>query len=131
MVKLRRHAEWQDNENRSRERLITASSIWVGVALAIAMKADLFAMLASPDSPWSTLGWTRWDGSHWVRHAALASPAGAVQALMGSAITGISLGFGSKFWHDVLGVVVELRRMASNRAAQVTASARGGDAPAE
>jgi hypothetical protein len=117
VVKLRRDSSWKENDNREREFKITWSNVLIGIAIAIAMKADLFAMLAQPDSPWTTLGWTQWNGTVWVRHPAAGSLSGIAQALLGSAMTGISLGFGSTFWHDVLGIVLELRKLTEKRAA--------------
>ena len=84
------------------------------------MKADLFDMLAHPSEPWSTLGWTHFDGVRWVRHPAATSWSGFVQALLGSTITGFSLGFGSTFWHDTLGIVLELRKLTEQRASRTS-----------
>jgi hypothetical protein len=98
----------------------------VGIAVAIAMKADLFAMLAHPEAPWSTLGWTQWNGTTWIRHPSVSSLSGMSQALLGSSMTGLSLGFGSTFWHDVLGIVLELRKITQNRA---TAAGRDTEEP--
>jgi hypothetical protein len=116
VVKLRRHGEWRADADRQREFRITWTNIAIGAGLALTMKADLFAMLARADAPWSTLGWTTWDGTKWVRTDALQNVAGAAQAVLGSLVTGVSLGFGSKFWHDVLGIVLEMRTLVQNKA---------------
>ena len=58
---------------KQRELRIVATNLGVGMILALAMKADLFAMLAQPTAPWSTFGWTQWSGTAWVRHAATRS----------------------------------------------------------
>jgi hypothetical protein len=128
VVKLRRDSSWKANDSRQREFLITWSSALVGIAIAIAMKADLFAMLAHPDAPWSTLGWTQWNGTVWVRHPSVSSVSGVSQALLGSAMTGLSLGFGSTFWHDVLGIVLELRKKVTAPPAEAERPAAGGEA---
>lgn len=39
----------------------------------------------------------------------------ALYAAVGSGFTGLALGFGSKFWHDVLSIMFELKSMARNR----------------
>jgi hypothetical protein len=133
VVKLRRHPKREgEDQDPQREYLITWTNVGIGAALALLMKADLFAMLAHADSPWGTLGWTEWDGTKWVRTAALHDVAGAAQAVLGSVITGVSLGFGSKFWHDVLGIVVEMRALVQSKTvpqpqptvAQVTATVK-------
>lgn len=108
-IKLRRHAAWPEDDERTREFRITGCNIGVGIALALCAKADIFMMLARADAPWNTLGWTTWNGQHWVRSTAAADLAGIAQAVLGSVITGVSLGFGSQFWHDTLGLVLELR----------------------
>jgi hypothetical protein len=115
LVKLRRDKDWCGLEARDRELRITFTNVLAGVTLAAVMKADLFGMLSQPSAPWSTLGWTQWNGQTWVRHAAASSVGGVTYALLGSAITGIALGFGSKFWHDVLGIVVELKKLTEGR----------------
>ncbi len=48
----------------------------------------------------------------------------AGHAILGSAITGLALGFGSKFWHEVLDAVFEIRNMAKNR--NIQSKQRGG-----
>lgn len=85
---------------RERERRIANRVILVSVALAVVIKADLFQILSHLDAPWDTLGWS---GNR------PAGAGGVLYAIGGSALTGISLGFGSKFWHDALDVVSALR----------------------
>lgn len=125
IVKLRREKEWRALPERDRELRITFTNVLAGVTLAAVMKADLFGMLSQPNAAWSTLGWTQWDGQAWVRHSAAASWSGGMYALLGSTITGMALGFGSKFWHDVLGIVVELKRMTESRSAKAVQDAGG------
>jgi hypothetical protein len=88
-------------EEKERERQIANRVLAVSVALAVLLKADFFAILSHLDAPWSTLGWTR--------DAAIRSPAQLVSTLGGTVLTGVSLGFGSKFWHDVLDIVYGVR----------------------
>lgn len=125
LVKLRRDKDWCELPDRDRELRITFTNVLAGVTLAAVMKADLFGMLSQPSAPWSTLGWTQWNGQTWVRHAAASSAGGVTYALLGSAITGIALGFGSKFWHDVLGIVVELKKLTEGRSAKAAQDAGG------
>lgn len=95
-----------------REHGITLRSLLVGVGLAVLVKANLFEILSSIESPWDTLGWFQQVDDKWAPAAAAASLGTAGYALIGSAITGIALGFGSKFWHEILDSVLELRGMA-------------------
>lgn len=101
--------ERKENE-KLREKRITELGLAVGVALAVLMKADLFAMLAHLEAPWETLGWVRVQGEEMVRSRALSSVGHAAYAIGGSALTGLSLMFGSKFWHDVLDIVLQTRQ---------------------
>jgi len=115
VIKLRRSADWDVLEARQKELRIVTTNLAVGMSLALVMKADLFAMLAQPAAPWSTLGWTQWDGSAWVQHAATLSAGGVLHAVLGSALTGAALGLGSSFWHDVLAIVFELKKQSQAR----------------
>jgi hypothetical protein len=127
VVKLRQDPSWKQKKGRARELHINASTMIIGVSLAITTKADIFEILTHPLGPWSTLGWTAFDGTTWVRHASATSVSGAVQALLGCSITGFSLGFGSTFWHDTLGIVIELRKLTEKRATARAVPDGGGD----
>jgi hypothetical protein len=87
---------------KARERRIALRALAASVALAVLMKADFFEILAHLDAPWDTLGWVRPGAERWTAGRLL-------QALAGMLLTGISLGFGSKFWHDVLDLVHGVR----------------------
>jgi hypothetical protein len=106
-IKLR-HAELREPHHaahrpaeKERERQIADRVLIVSLLLAAAVKADFFAIMAHLQAPWDTLGWT---GS-----PALTSPWRFCATLAGTALTGVSLGFGSKFWHDMLDIVYGAR----------------------
>jgi hypothetical protein len=61
------------------------------------------------DDPWHTLGWVTIQDHYWTRSQALQNFGAFLIALLGSCVTGLGLGFGNKFWHDILGVVYEVR----------------------
>jgi len=116
---------------RIREGQIQAQTAIIGVAVAVLTKADLFAFLTHLDDPWSTLGWVRVIGTQWFQSPATQSLGTLLYSLGGCALTGLALGFGSKFWHDILSTVFELRAMARNRGsglAAIAAGAESGDA---
>lgn len=94
---------------RERERRVHTCSLSVCLGVAVLMKADLFTILVNLGDPWSTIGWVQVEGDRWVRSPALASLGTFAYAVAGSILTGFALGFGSKFWHDLLGAVFELR----------------------
>lgn len=86
---------------KERERLIANRAMAVSIVLALLLKADFFEILANLDAPWGTLSW--------MRGPSPATPLPFVSALAGSALTGVSLGFGSRFWHEVVDAIRGLR----------------------
>jgi type IV secretory pathway VirB2 component (pilin) len=82
---------------KERERRIGNRVLVVSVLLAIGVKADFFAMMSHLEAPWETLGWSR--------GVPFASPLAVLSTIAGMILTGLALGFGSKFWHDALDVV--------------------------
>ena len=106
---------------RDRERRINFRAILVGVGVALLLKADMFSILAHLDEPWKTLGWVRLDGAQWVQSPATASIGRVLYVVGGCIVTGIGLGFGSKFWHDVLGTMNEVKGIARKARSRTTA----------
>lgn len=98
-----------EEAEKDRERQITQACLTVSIGLALLVKADFFEILVHLDAPWETLGWVRLQGSEWARSTAASGLSQFLYALGGSAVTGIALGFGSKFWHDILDIVLNAR----------------------
>ena len=96
-------------DDRQHERRISRRVLAVSLVLALAVKADFFEILARLDAPWETLGWVSVTGSRWLPSGATATLPRFLYALGGTTITGLSLGFGSKFWHDILDIVYATR----------------------
>lgn len=118
VLKLRRpklKARLDGQDNPEREAAIALSALGIGVLVALLVKADLFAILKQLDNPWATLGWLQVDKYTWTRTPATATLGNAAHCIAGCVLTGCALGFGSKFWHDTLGAVYEVRNMARNR----------------
>jgi hypothetical protein len=109
----RRRKAYEDD--RDREYAMMGRSVLVGVVLALLVKADFFEILTHLDSPWRTMGWVQVHDHHWTRAEATADMGSALYALAGCVITGVGLGFGSKFWHDILGSVYDLRNSIRRR----------------
>ena len=82
-------------DEKARERRIAQRALAASVVLAVLMKADFFEILSHLEAPWDTLGWVRPAEDGWTATRAL-------HTLGGTIVTGICLGFGSKFWHDLL-----------------------------
>ena len=112
-------------KEREREESISTRAALIGVFVAVLVKADLFAIITHLDDPWQTLGWVQMHEHQWVRTVATANLGAFLYTLAGCVLTGAALGFGSKFWHDVLGVVFEVRGMAKRQRA-LTETGTGG-----
>jgi hypothetical protein len=112
VIKLNRESmreKGAKEDEKVREKRITQVSIGVAIVLAILLKADFFSILTHIDEPWATLGWARPFGGELVLDTALSSFPKFLYAVGGSVVTGFSLGFGSKFWHDMLDIVLRTR----------------------
>jgi type IV secretory pathway VirB2 component (pilin) len=99
---------------KERERRIAKRVLAVSVLIAVAVKADFFALLSGADAPWDTLGWSR---------SAVRSLPDLVTTIAGTAVTGLALSFGSKFWHDALDLVYGIRTAVSGAAKASRSSA--------
>jgi hypothetical protein len=97
---------------KNREQKITLMSVAMGILVAVLAKANLFEILANLESPWTTLGWVELNSFEWVRSPSSSSFGAFLYSLGGSIITGLALSFGSKFWHEILDTVFELRGIA-------------------
>ena len=100
---------------KEREAAIATCSLLVGVLLAMLVKADFFLIMARLDNPWETLGWLELRGQRWVPVAATDSIGVFLYTLGGCVITGLALMFGSRFWHEILEALFELRDAARLR----------------
>ncbi len=101
---------------KERERRINLAVLRVSLLLAFLVKADFFAILSQLEAPWETLGWVRPAADGWLESPALASWPRFLYATAGTMLTGAALGFGSKFWHDVLDIVYRARHAVPPRA---------------
>lgn len=104
---------------KDREEAITWRAILVSIAVAALVKADFFEIMRHLDAPWETLGWVQATGAEWRQSYALNTFGQFAYAMTGSAITGVAMGFGSKFWHDMLDIVFQAREKLKNAARAV------------
>ena len=113
VIKLR-HAQLRDRKGtetleKERERDVVQVNLLVAVLVALVLKADFFQILANLEAPWDTLGWAHMQAGELVRRSALMHWDEGLYAAVGSLFTGFALGFGSKFWHDLLDIVFNAR----------------------
>ena len=100
--------------DRVREKALTVRGISAGIILALLLKADFFAIIASLDNPWKTIGWIQFPD--WTRSPSTSSLTSFLYTAAGCVVMGLALGFGSKFWHDIVGIIYELRSNTRARA---------------
>jgi hypothetical protein len=112
VIKLRRpelrERKTGGREEKERERRIADHAVAAGIVIALLVKADFFAIVAHLEAPWETLGW-----AHPVEAAR--SLGRLVSTVCGTIVTGLALGFGSKFWHDVLDAMYGVRSAVRTR----------------
>ncbi len=87
-----------------REQKILGLNIVIGFLIAIAAHADLFLILRS-DSPYTALGWPSFAGLSWDSLLKIPS------VLLGCLLTGFFISLGSKFWHDLLDLLLYTKNM--------------------
>lgn len=100
----------RESADRAHEQRIQNANFLISIALALLMKADLFAILSNLEDPWKTLGWLRATGGHMFLTESTHAVGPFIMAVVGCVFTGFALGFGSKFWHDLLGSILEMRK---------------------
>jgi len=113
LVKLKdpalRVSKTDEAAEKAREQAITWRAIAIAIGVAALVKADFFEIITHLDAPWETMGWIHPSGAQWSQSFALNSVGQFAYAMVGSVITGIAMGFGSKFWHDMLDIVFQTR----------------------
>jgi len=100
---------------RKREQKINIRNIIVNIFFSLIIKANFFEVITHLQDPWKTLGWIQLHDNQWVISPVLDSIGMTLLAIVGCIVMGISLGFGSKFWHDILGIIYEIRDMKRDR----------------
>jgi len=111
IVKLRsKDLRNKARDEKDRERQITNRALLVSLAVALLVKADFFEILSRLDAPWETLGWARMQAGELVRSSAVSGVGRFIYAVTGCLLTRCAMGFGSRFWHDVLGVLLDTRK---------------------
>jgi len=89
------------------EFAISKLSILIGFSIALAFRANLFELLGSGQLPHKVFGWHDYQFC-WKD---CASYLGFIKMLIGCLATGFLLTFGSKFFHDLLEMLYEVKRL--------------------
>jgi len=125
-MSLRNKKKNHDDE-KIRERDIVKRTILVGLIISFFLKADAIQMIVSGE-PGEVMGWQNvifyaendvieLTGTNYNYYRALhGDDFGAtrmiftwLQLVLGMGISGAALSFGSKFWHDLIGLLYEIK----------------------
>ncbi|MDJ1484227.1 hypothetical protein QNI16_27260 [Cytophagaceae bacterium YF14B1] len=101
-----------ETEAKKYEDFVLRLSIFSGILVAIILKADLFKLLNINTIPQNSLGWST---SHWVYVFKNDQPLTLIpkvfKVLIGCFAAGIFISFGSKFWHDLLDIILQIKEL--------------------
>jgi hypothetical protein len=94
--------KYPQDDAREQERTfrILKINVWSGILLAAILKADLIKIFNNIKEPGQTLGWNK------------ISEYGLLDAILlpfGIILTGCFISFGSKFWHDLLDILYQIK----------------------
>jgi len=100
-----RHKEHDAKKEKTRERKIFLISLLSGEIVAFALKADLFRIIEDGKIGWNNQS----DNLLWI---------------VGCIFTGFFLSWGSKFWHDLLGILLQVKNLRKAYAEEKTVEVR-------
>ena len=89
-----------DVKEKARAYRILKINVWSGIILAAILKADLIKIFNNMKEPGKTLGWNN------------ISEYGILDSILlpfGIILTGCFISFGSKFWHDLMDILYEIK----------------------
>jgi len=89
-----------DIKEQARAYRILKINVWCGIITASILKADLIKILNNVQDAGSTLGWANIT-SYNLRDVLFLIP--------GIVLTGCFISFGSKFWHDLLDILYQIK----------------------
>ncbi len=86
-----------DSEEDDRDKRIILLNIIIGTIVCLLLRADLISIIANIDKPSAGIGWKTFCVNNVVNWITL---------MPGSFLTGCFLSLGSKFWHDLLDLLL-------------------------
>ena len=90
----------EDNREKARYYRILKINVWCGILTALILKADLIKMFNAVKDAGTTVGWENINSYTGLDKVFL--PFGII-------LTGCFISFGSKFWHDLLDILLEIK----------------------
>jgi len=103
---------------KDREFRILKINIATGIFIALSFRTDLFTIISNIDNPTAHIGWVNIGTDFKAFNAVITCDPVAVilfglELLVGCIITGVFISFGSKFWHDILDLVLQAKNFRS------------------
>ena len=102
------------NSEQEEERYfrILKINIFCGFWIAFALHADLFSILGNIENPWLALTWENYHfESFWLIVDKDNHNQPLVLFILGCLGTGLFISFGSKFWHDLLDLLLQVKNL--------------------
>lgn len=87
-------------QEKARAFRILKINVWCGILTAAILKADLIRIFNKIKEPGTTIGWNAISDYEFIDKAFL---------IPGIILTGCFISFGSKFWHDLLDILYEIK----------------------
>ncbi|MEL1246318.1 hypothetical protein AAEO56_18745 [Flavobacterium sp. DGU11] len=91
-----------DIEEKAREYRIMKINVWSGILVAAIIKADMIMIFSKMKNPGETLGWNTFGQFY-------EDPLDKVLLVPGILLTGCFISFGSKFWHDLVDILYQIK----------------------
>ncbi len=98
-----------DLQEKAREYRIMKISVWSGILTAAILKADLIKIFNNITDPGKTLGWKSINDCSCVQCNHCYEGLDYLFLLPGIILTGCFISFGSKFWHDLLDLLYQIK----------------------
>jgi hypothetical protein len=105
-------------EEKDREFRILKINLFFGCAIAIGFHADLFGIIKHIDDANNVLSWNS-EYLELKQDCFLTTIGIILLSLLGCFFTGVFLSFGSKFWHDMLDLIMEVKNYRGALATQL------------
>lgn len=91
-------------KEKARDFRILKINVWCGIIVATLFKADMIMIFNHMDDPGKTLGWS-WD----IFSTFYKNKYDLILMIPGIILTGCFISFGSKFWHDLLDILYQIK----------------------
>ncbi len=116
-----------ENDEKLRELNILKVNIFFGFVTALIMDADLILMLSNLTNPGSTMGWQHSWKDFFANKTLYEDIFSVLLKILGWFLTGCFISLGSKFWHDLLDLLLEIKDAKNQINQETTTKLAAGD----